>query len=107
MLINSTFDIFAVNESKIDDTIADAEISIPGYNLTRSDRNRAGGGVVIYVRDTIPFYERVDLVPDSLEMICIEIFRPFNKSFLVSTWYRPPNSSLNLFKDFEAFVQNC
>ena len=34
----------------------------------RKDRNRAGGGVVIYIRDIISFSERNDLVPGGLEM---------------------------------------
>ena len=66
------FDIFAINESKIDESIPDNEISIPGYNLIRKDRNRAGGGVVLYIRDNIPFSDRKDLVPSSLEIVCAE-----------------------------------
>ena len=47
MLTNSKIDVFAVNESKIDSSITDNEISIPGYNMIRRDRNRFGGGVVV------------------------------------------------------------
>ena len=42
VLHSTPFDIFAINESKIDESIPDNEISIPGYNLIRKDRNRAG-----------------------------------------------------------------
>ena len=62
--------------------------------MIRKDRNRAGGGVVIYIRDIISFSERNDLVPGGLEMLCLEVARPFSKSFLVCTWYRPPNSNI-------------
>jgi hypothetical protein len=31
----------------------DGEISIPGFNLIRKDHNRAGGGVVLYIRDNL------------------------------------------------------
>ena len=47
LLFKFPFDIFAINESKIDDSVMDGEISIPGFNLIRKDRNRAGGGVVL------------------------------------------------------------
>ena len=107
VLLSASFDIFAINESKIDELIPDNEISIPGYNLIRRDRNRAGGGVVLYIRDNIPFSDREDLVPSSLEMVCAEISRPHSKSFLVCTWYRPPNSDMNLFNEFETFFQRC
>ncbi len=46
LLFKFPFDIFAINEFKIDDSVMDGEISIPGFNLIRKDRNRAGGGVV-------------------------------------------------------------
>ena len=53
------------------------------------------------------FLERSDLCPDSLEMICVKIKKPHNGSFLVSSWYRPPNSNVDLFNDFESFLQDC
>ena len=75
LISNSTIDILAINESKIDDSVFDNEINIIG-NMIRNDRNRFGGGVVLYIRDTISFSERKDLVPEPLEMICIEVRRP-------------------------------
>ena len=40
-------------------------------------------------------------------MICIEINQPFNRTFLVSTWYRPPNSSTDVFDAYDIFLLNC
>ena len=37
-------EILAINESKLDDSFTDGEISIPGYTIVRKDRNRHGGG---------------------------------------------------------------
>ena len=73
MLSNHVFDILAINESKIDPSIPDSEINIPSYKSIRKDRNRNGGGVVIYVREQISFRDRNDLVSDSLEIIIIII----------------------------------
>jgi exonuclease III len=50
-------DILAINESKIDDSISDNEINISGYALCQKDRNRNGGGVVLYIRDCFSFIE--------------------------------------------------
>ena len=58
MLSDSEIDVFAINESKIDNSVKDSEISIPGYNMIRKDRNRFGGGVVVYIRETYSFNER-------------------------------------------------
>ena len=47
--------IIGITESKLDDTVLDAEIEIEGYSVTRSDRNRHDGGVVCYIRDSINY----------------------------------------------------
>ena len=95
-LSDNPFDILAINESKIDSSIRDSEIHINNYSIIRLDRNRFGGGVSIYKKNTIPYFERRDLVPDNLEMICVEITRQRRRPILLTTWYRPPNSELDI-----------
>ena len=46
---------------------------IKGYSFVRFDRNRHGGGVVIYCCDTLEFRKRDDIPISTLEMVCIEI----------------------------------
>ena len=36
-------------------SISNGEVSIPGYILERNDRNRDGGGVALYIRNTINY----------------------------------------------------
>ena len=38
-------------------------------------------------------------------MLCIEVRKQKSKPFLIATWYRPPNSSYDLFKKFEHFLK--
>ena len=83
LLESKSIEILVINESKIDDTVLDNKIHISGYNIIRNDRNRNGGGVIMYLKQCLSFTERNDLVVDSLEMICVEIKKPYNKSFLV------------------------
>ena len=104
LLESKSIDILLINESKIDDTVLDNEIHISGYNIIRNDRNRNGGGGIMYLKQCLSFTERNDLVVDSLEIICVEIKKPYNKSFLVCAWYRPPNSNTNLLDDFFFFT---
>ncbi|CAB3989895.1 RNA-directed DNA polymerase from transposon BS [Paramuricea clavata] len=107
ILSNNALDILAINESKIDNQISNNEIHIDGFNIIRKDRNRFGGGVVLYVRQNISFSDRIDLIPDELEMVCIELSLPYNKSLLISTWYRPPNSLMNKFDYWASFLAKC
>ncbi len=65
------FDILTLNETRLDSTFLDCEVQIPGYDIVRSDRNRYGGGVAIYIRTIIPYIIRKDLLQDTLELLCI------------------------------------
>ena len=86
-------DILATNERKLDATIKDGEAM-------------AGMVVVfcIYVRSNINFQLRADLSPNNLQCLTVEISKPRSKPFLVSTWYRPLQSSPDLFSTFERII---
>ena len=82
-MAKQTFDILALNETRLDNTISDSLITLSGFNLMRRDRNRSGGGVCAYIRNCINYRRRLDLENDSLELIALEINKPNSKPFLV------------------------
>lgn len=102
---SKAFDILTINETRLDNSVPDCEVEIPGYDIVRLDRNRNGGGVAMYIRKNIPYINRQDLAPHALELLCIEVRKPKSKPLLVATWYRPPNSSHDLFQNFEQFLK--
>ena len=80
----------AINETKLSSDIPDSIIAINGFELERLDRNKHGGGVAFYIKDTIN-YKVVDNLPEhSLEPICLEIIRKEAQPFFVLCRYRPP-----------------
>ena len=104
---NSKIDLLSINETKLDLTIDDSEVYLPGYELIRKDRvrnGRNGGGVCFYVRCNLNYKIRDDLSSENLELLVLEITRLRSKPFLVSTWYRPPDSPVSVFNDFEEVV---
>ena len=51
-------DIIVITESKLDHTFPDLSFRISGYNKPfRKDRNRNGGGILVFIRDDIPCKE--------------------------------------------------
>lgn len=48
------YDFYGLVETKIDDSIIDADLSIPGYDLHRCDRTRHGGGIAFYIKSGFP-----------------------------------------------------
>lgn len=105
--ILSGVDVLAVNETRLDDSVSSSEMSIPGYYLERNDHNRHGGGVALYIRDTIN-YECL-LNHDSqvnLEWIAVKVIKPNAKPFIVGTWYRPSGSGIEIFNAFGTLLQH-
>jgi hypothetical protein len=68
------FDLFAISESWLNPTHADAEVCIPDYQLHRHDRefSHRGGGTAIYIKNTIicnrvyPLHNTVGISIDNL-----------------------------------------
>ena len=52
-LVNKVFDIFCIQETKIDSTFQNSQFHVNGYNIFRRDRKKGGSGVMIFVRDSI------------------------------------------------------
>jgi len=90
VMINQPLDILAINESKLDDNDSDNMLSLRGYTLVRRDRNKQGGGVCVYLRDSLSFKRLHDFEEQNLELIALEIQKPNSKPFLFTAWYRPP-----------------
>ena len=50
--------IIGITESWANNDITDAELGLEGYVMFRKDRiGRRGGGVLLYIKDTMPAYE--------------------------------------------------
>ena len=88
-----TFDLLAINESKLDEKINDGAVSRGGYEILRKDRNPNGGGVALYIRNSLNYVNRSNLLPQDMEALWIEIVKPNSKPFAVLACYCPPNSN--------------
>jgi hypothetical protein len=53
LLLDLDIDIFSLNETRLDSDVNDACLALDGYSLFRKDRSRSGGGVALYVRNSL------------------------------------------------------
>ena len=91
-LVANNLDIIVVGETKIDASVSEASISIPGFEHKsfRLDRNLRGGGIVTYVREDIPSKRlHIDKLPDDIEGTFIEINLRKAK-WIIFAAYLPP-----------------
>ena len=53
LLSRNDIDIMCITESWLNEKLSNTNISIPGYQIFRRDRDSKGGGVLLYVRDNL------------------------------------------------------
>ena len=84
--------IVVLSETKLDDTIPNCLIAIPGFHEPiRSDRNRHGGGCLIYISQIFTYRQQKQLQSKHFENISVDV-RVNDEIYSINCYYRPPNS---------------
>ena len=84
---------------------------IENYTLFRKDKVQnerlmeAGGGLIVYVKNTVRCVSRNDLEQNDIECIFIEIFPPYSRSFIIGNIYRHPNENIHWSEIFETQIE--
>jgi len=108
VLSHSKIHILGLCETFLNKEIQDSDLQIPNFNCIRRDRDsRKGGGIVVYIKDNIPFQHKLDLNTCSLESVWIEIMFPNTKSFLINFIYRPPDSTIDWVSAYDISFKNA
>ena len=82
-----------INESKLDDSVPSNSISIDNFHEPlRRDRNRNGGGCLVYISNNLTFKQQTEFQSKHFEHIWVDI-RTKNKVYSINALYRPPNES--------------
>ena len=89
-----SFDVLVFTETWLSSNVSDEDVDIPKIKKPfRFDRNdRIGGGVAIYVRDTLHAIPRNDLQINGVEAVWVQI-HVWQEKLLVGGIYCPPNSN--------------
>ena len=98
-ILNSCqFDIFCLCETFIDMNVGNDEIDIDGYSIEMCNRNRHGGGVLMYVKDGIKYTNITNMTSSSVESTWINI-KHTGESLAVGVMYRPPLANAEYFSN--------
>ena len=103
----SRYDIIALTETHLDNSISDSEMLPTDYLVFRRDRKsngRHGGGVLIAVRNHIKAIPRESLQSES-EFIFIDILLSNNRKITFGVFYRPPNNDTKPLEDLQTALQ--
>lgn len=96
-LIQNDIDLIMINETRLTDKI---KIKIKNYTILRKDRNANGGGVAIFIRNSIPFQKTKINDAVSIENISIQLQ---NKLNIIAVYNTPSNKFSS--EDLEALFE--
>ena len=54
-------------------------VNMNEFKIYPKDRNAAGGGVAICVRETLPHSQRIDISGSDMEIVCIQVMPKMQK----------------------------
>ena len=83
------------------DSTKNSNFRLHGYKSFHQTRDgRKGGGLCIFLRNTLSYKIRSDLNmnSDAIECLCLEISTKTSKNIILSLNYRPPNGDTTLFE---------
>ena len=94
-------DILALSETHITKEDPESFFEVPGYTFVSNYRKKGkGGGVAAYISNNVAWERRHDLENEVTESIWIEIILKHTKNIPIGIFYRPPDSSKYLHRDF-------
>ena len=91
LITSSDAHVVSFNETRLCPSISDSEVTIPGYSLIRSDRDRDGGGVLLAIKNNVTFYKLGDGSKFGIEATTAKLSLG-SKNLTISTIYRPPSA---------------
>ena len=100
IIAQGNIDILVVTETKLDASFPTSQFQIEGYSAPyRKDRDRKGGGVLIYVREDIPSKQlNKHSFPDDIEGLFLEINLRKTKWLLFGSYHPPSQDDDYYFK---------
>ena len=88
LLNEGQFHLFAISETKLDSTYNSFHLQHPHYRMLRRDWKKGGGGLLVYIRNSVPAYRGSRLEPAVMESICIDVKCHNNSRFIALACYR-------------------
>ena len=100
LVLECNFDIMGLCETFLDDNVADHEIIINGFNVIMRDRNRDGGGVLLYIKEGILYDQEglTVLTCPNIESVWVNI-KCAKNGLALGIMYRPPSSANEYFNN--------
>ena len=92
-VIDENYELIGITETCATEAINDAELSIEGYNMFRKDRGSRGGGLILYMKNTIRARVNEELTNSEFAESLWCNVEVDHQQLLVGLCYRSPTST--------------
>ena len=108
-VIQGTFDIFVLSETKIDESFPDKQFCLNNFRIFRKDRNRYGRGITFYVNENLQCKHVTIEIDNLTETIFLKVNVQSSKWLFVGC-YKPPCQNEKILSllmgDFNLTIKN-
>ena len=101
---NHFLPFIALTETWLNDSIADAQVQLSGYVLSRSDRRSRGGGVLLYSHESIPISDVHKYDDGTCQAVVCEFH---TIKTVICNVYRPPSTTREIFYHLLEWISQC
>lgn len=112
-LEGSTYHIFGIAETRLSPQVDDSHVQIKGYSIIRQDRNLVGGGIALYISNSLkakvlhssPTTKKGK--PGRPEYLFCSVWEGNCSPILVVVVYRPPDVLMRSDRRFLQLLRTC
>ena len=106
LVYSGSYDLICICETWLNESVLSSEL-LPGYSIFRCDRvGKIGGGVLVAIKSNIRAIRRIDLEREDVELVVVEFTTQCNKTTILYTFYRPPNSCPDVIQHLNTSLQS-
>ena len=106
LVYSGSYDLICICKTWLNETVLSSEL-LPGYSIFRCDRvGKIGGGVLVAIKSNIRAIRRMDLEREDMELVVVEFTTQCNKTTILYTFYRPPNSYSDVIQHLNTSLQS-
>ena len=102
-LLDKNFDLISFNETKLDESIPISFYCNSNYNMLRLDRNRHGGGLLVFIKKDYDFIQGVHC--KGIESVHFQL-KISNDFYNFVCCYKPPSQNNLQFLDFLSEIKS-
>ena len=89
-------DVICIVETWLSSDVSDHELVISDYQILRRDRDRHGGGVMMYVHSSLAVHSHTCIIDAELLIVSVSLSK-FSPKFCIALYYRPPSAGVDSF----------